>query len=195
MRVMIHRLKFDRNRFLSFDISPDEWIAKLGPSYLFMLDEPRWREFWPDINGQFFNDSDGNDLPKVPDICVWFMQNLVLSSSAREGLECEHSDWISGCGELLPLKCEGIDYYLWHIIHTASDDLVDEKLSERLVEESGHIELGKLVFKPDIEVQYPVFHTYYDGAQALFCTHEFREWVEKVGLQGLLFDDDLANPF
>lgn len=192
---MIYRLKFDRFRFLTFDISPDEWIAKLGASYIFQLDEPCWSEFWPEINGRFFNDSDSTDLPKVPDISVWFMQNLVLNSAARESLERDHPEWIESAGEILPIKCERIDYYVWHITCFAADDCIDHSLSERLVEESGHTELKNLAFKPDFNPKYPVFHTDYDGGQALFCTNSFRDWVDAAGLQGLVFSEDLVNPF
>lgn len=192
---MVYRLKFDRERFLSFDITPEQWMEKLGPGYLFMLDEPRWSEFWPTMNGQFFNHSDGDDLPKVPEICVWFMHDLVLNADAREALERDHPEWIRGCGELLPVKCEGIDYYAWHITHISADDCVDETRSQRLVEESGHIELQSLAFKPSAKFEQPLFHTSYDGARALFCTDEFKHWVEGRGLKGLVFDTRLTSPF
>lgn len=176
---MIYRLKFDRSRFLCFDVSPDEWLEKLGPRYLFQLDERDWSAFWPTINGQFFNDSDGDNLPKVPDISVWFMQNLVLNEKARALLQSEHPEWAKGCGELLALQCEGIDYSAWHSTHIVSDECIDQSKSQRTVEESGHIELQALAFKADAIFEQPLFHCNFDDAQALFCTQEFKYWAEK----------------
>ncbi|WKT60941.1 hypothetical protein Q2E61_01690 [Microbulbifer thermotolerans] len=192
---MIYRLKFDRNRFLSFDITPEQWMEKLGPSYIFMLDEPQWSDFWPPINGQFFNHSDGDKLPKVPEICVWFMHDLVLNAEVRKALEQDHPEWIQSCGELLPIRCENIDYYVWHITHIVDDKCIDNTRSQRLLEESGHIELQALAFKPCAESDLPLFHTHYDGARALFCNDTFKQWVDGRGLQGLVFDTQLANPF
>lgn len=194
---MIYRLKADRNRFLLFDVSPDEWLEKLGPDYFFMLDEPEWSSFWSTINGCFLNEaeSSGGSLPAVPDIGVWFMQNLVLTKQAHTALMTTMPEVFSAAGEVLPVYCEGIEYSLWHISSVAGDSVIDEFASSREVEPSGHIELLSLAFKPDAEFPSPVFHTAYDGGKGLFCTQEFKDWVEAAGLNGLVFDTDLANIF
>lgn len=193
---MVYRLKTDRNRFLLFDVSPDEWLEKLGEDYIFLLDEPQWASFWPAINGVFYNHSDvSGDLLAVPDVSVWFMQNLVLSDKAYNVLQQEGPESVLQAGEFLPVSCEGVQYWIWHISSFADDSTVDDQASAREVEPSGHIELSSLSFKAGAEFPSPVFHTAYDGGKGLYCTQAFKDSIEAIGLTGLVFDTDLANIF
>lgn len=193
---MVYRLKTNRNQFLMFDVSPDEWLEKLGEDYIFMLDDPQWTSFWPSINGVFFNQSEvSGELPAVPDVSVWFMENLVLSDKAYNVLKLDGPESVLQAGEFLPVSCEGVKYWVWHITSFVDDSAVDDQLSVREVEPSGHIEVSNLTFKAGAEFTSPVFHTSYDGGKGLYCTQGFKDWIEAVGFAGLVFDTDLANIF
>lgn len=194
---MIYRLKSDRERFLIPDIDPDELAQKLGPDYFFMLAEPRWAGFWKDINIGFHNDSESGALPALPDVSVWFMSHLVLSVDARSRLELsltEQGVSLDDLGELLPVSCEGIEYFLLHVTNTVEDEAIDIEASGRTVEASGHIEVAALAFNDD-QIGAPLFHTSFDGEKGLFCTESFKAMLESLRLSGLVFDEYLASIF
>ena len=187
---MIYKLRFDRSRFLSFDISPDVLEESFGPDYFSLLEQPQWKSFWQPLPVEFFDDSDKHDVTKPPDITLWFTDQLVVNQKAYEAL----NDTLSSYGEWLPLQCEGLPYWLLHITRTTGMDAVDSA-SVRRVEESGYIDVKKLQFNPSAVKDLLLFKSEFDDGKNIFCSDEYRTLIEEHGLQGLVFSKDLASIF
>lgn len=106
---MIYKLRSDRFRYLNFYIEPYDVELILGD--YFLLDELEWVSFWKPLNGCFSDDSDNQNIIKIPDITVWGNHNcLVLNQTAYECLQTH----LRAVGELLPITSEGISYWLFH---------------------------------------------------------------------------------
>ena len=186
---MIYKLRYDRFNYLVFEIMPDEVEEKLGD--YFILDEPLWTDFWKPLNAIFFDDSDNKNVITPPDITCWFIDRLVLNEKAYQLL----SKRLAPYGELLPVKCEGVPYWVLHITKLTKMDAVDEDNSERVIEESSYIDMKRLVFKEDKVKDLLLFKTEFDDYKNIYCSEQFKGLVEDAGLEGLVFSTDLASIF
>ncbi|PUA26447.1 MAG: hypothetical protein B0W54_22065 [Cellvibrio sp. 79] len=184
---MIFKLRWDREKFLTFDISPDDIEYVLGD--FFLLDEPLWSEFWKPLNATFFDDSDNGKAIKVPDITVWPGNAcLALNAIALEKL----NHYLKGYGELLPIESEGNPYWLFHSTKQTNLDLVDLEKSARTISETGYVEMQALTFNEKKCADELIFLSEFSDYRDMYCTEEFKQLVESNGLKGLYFSTDLA---
>jgi len=188
---MIYKLRFDRTKYLTFEILPDELEEKFGADYLFMLDEPTWLSFWKPVNAKFIDMSDRKNVTIPPDITCWFTDQLVLNENAYTQL----SEHLKPYGEFLPVMCEGIPYWLLHVTCLTGMDVVDEVQSNRHIEEGGYIDVNRLTFKEERVKNLLLFKTEYNGYKNIYCTELFKQLVERNNLSGLIFNPDLAALF
>lgn len=186
---MIYKLRFDRSKYLAFDISPEEIEEKLGD--FFILDEPIWSDFWKPLNAKFYDDSDKKNVTTPPDITCWFVEHLVLNEKAYRSL----NDELESYGEFLPVKSEGVPYWVLHITKHTGLEAVDEEKSDRSIEESGYIDMKHLTFNENEVKDLLLFKTEYDSYKNIYCTVRFKDLVEKAGLEGLVFSTDLVSIF
>jgi len=186
---MIYRLQMDRFKYLAFDITPEELEKQLGPDYFFLLDEEKWLPFWHPLSAEFYNDGDARSTPKLPDVCCWFTDNLVLSEKAYT-LLCHK---LSSCGEFLPVEYKGNRYYIFHVTAEVGMEAIDQNMSQRVVEESGFVDVKKLIFKQDVVVDELVFRSTYTANKGVFCTESFRQMIEEASFEGIHFSTDLAE--
>lgn len=184
---MIYKLRGDRQNFLSFDIDPLQIELMLGD--YFLLHQPTWADFWTPLNASFYDDSDGQNAIKVPDITVWGTENcLALNQKAYEHLKAH----LVNFGELLPIECEGIPYWLFHSTNKTGMEFVDLDQSARQVDEVDYVEMQALVFKEKALKGQLVFQTEFSNYRNMYCTEELKTLVEKLELKGLYFSTDLA---
>jgi hypothetical protein len=184
---MIYRLRFDRFNYRVFDISAYEIEFMLGD--MFLLDEPLWREFWKPLCAQFSDDSDNQNVMKLPDITCWFTDRLALNKTAYDAL----SSALEPYGELLPVTCEGVPYWIMHVTQRTGMDVVDLTKSQReVIEECEYIGMQALAFKEEKLKDLLVFQTEFSGYRNIYCTEKFKTLIEATGLKGLLFSTDLA---
>ncbi len=188
---MIYKLRYDQSNFLVFNIPADELIEKFGEDYFLLLNEPIWADFWKPLNVEFFDESDSGTVTTPPDITCWFIEQLVLNEKAYQLL----SEDLETCGEFLEVKCEGIPYWVFHVTCRTGLDSVDESKSERQIEESGYVDMKKLVFREDSVKHILLFKTEYDSYKNIYCTDKFKSLVENHALKGLVFNTDLASVF
>lgn len=95
-------------------------------------------------------------------------------------------------GEVLPVQAEGNNMMLFNLLTfgqeqkemciTKYEDGFEAGL-ELLTFEQGDVQ-NKLLFKSKLE-----------GAQKVYCTDEFRNIIQNNKLKGLVFDEDLLDPF
>ncbi len=142
---MIYKLRYDRTKYLVFNIPPDELVEKFGGDYYFVLEEPEWSGFWKTLNVEFFDESDSKTVLSPPDITCWFIEQLVINEKAFKCL----SDPLEEYGKFLPISCEGIPYWVFHVTCKTGLDKIDESTSKRVAEDSGYIDMRSLVFRED----------------------------------------------
>ncbi len=184
---MIYRLRFDRFNYMVFDIWPDEVEAKLGD--MFILHEPLWKTFWKPLCAQFTDDSDKHNVIKLPDITCWFTDRLALNQTAYDAL----ASLLEPYGELLPVTCEGVPYWILHVTKKTGMEVVELTKSHReVIEEADYIGMQSLVFKEEKLKDLLIFQTEFSGYKNIYCTEKFKALVEAAGLKGLLFSTDLA---
>ena len=186
---MIYKLRFNRSKYLVFEIMPAEIEEKLGD--YFVLDEPVWSDFWKPLTSRFIDFSDEKNVIKPPDITCWFTEQLVLNEKAYRAL----SNDLSPYGEFLKTKCEGVTYWVLHVTKKTGIDVVDEIKSERVVNESGYKDIKKLIFKESLVGDFLLFKSAYDDYKNIYCNTRFKQMVELADLHGLVFNIDLASVF
>lgn len=185
---MIYKLCSDRKSYMSFHISPDEIEAKLGD--YFLLDEPLWKPFWKSIEARFQDDSDKKNVITPPDITLWYTSNnLALNQKAYDSV----GDLLESYGEWLPVTCAGNSYWLLHTTKKTDMSAVDLKNSERTIDEGEFIDLKKLRFDEREVEDLFIFQTPYSGYRNLYCSDTFRVLIEKAGLKGLVFSENLVS--
>lgn len=185
---MIYRVKYDRQNYMVFDISADEIEYGLGDIFLLYDSASSWSEFWKPLNGRFLDDSDSQQLVKVPDVSTWFINELVLNDDAFSKLSVH----LSKCGEFLPVAVEGIPYWILHVNKFIDMHAIDESKSERFLDAANCINLVSLTFNESEISDLLLFRTEYTGYKNLYCTEKFKSLIESSGLKGLLFSTDLA---
>jgi len=188
---MVFKLRFNRSDFLVFDVSPEELEDQFGEDHFFLLDEPIWASFWKPINAQFHDDSDGQNVAALPDITCWFTDQLVLNKQAYQKL----GSTLEPYGEFLPVQYERTSFKILHVTKLTGLEAINQDESDRLVEESGHIEINKISFKDDAIRDLLLFKTEYDGYKNIYCSNKFKDLIEGSKLNGLIFNADLASVF
>lgn len=185
---MIYKLRADRSHYLNAYLSPDEVEARIGD--YFLLDEPEWKDFWQPMEITFQDDSDKRNVITPPDITLWFTSNnLILNQKAYAALKDELAEY----GELLPVSCEGVPYWLCHVTMETGTDAVDLSQSDRFVDEGEYVNLKKLAFKEQAVKDLLMFQSEYTGFVNLYCTDRFKTLLQQHDLRGLLFLTDLIS--
>jgi hypothetical protein len=185
---MIYRLRFDRFRYLTADISRRDIAEKHGDP--FILDSREcWGDIWKPLNIVFHDDSENNDVAKPPDITLWFTSEIICNTKAYEILNSELSEY----GEWLPVSCEGIPYWLLHVTKKTGMEAIDQSKSSRTVDETGYPDIQALSFVEEEISDLLIFKSEYSDFDNIYCTERFRTLVKESGLNGLLFSEDLEQ--
>ena len=185
---MVYKLRFDRFNFMEFNLSPTEIKGKLGD--MFILDNSeQWAEFWSPLNGEFFDGSDAGNVIKLPDISLWFTNEIVCNERAYNKVKKNLETY----GEWLPICIEGVQYWLLHVTQKTGVDFVDRKNSERTINPIGKVDLIKLSFNESMIDDLLIFKTEYNNFKNIYCTEKFKLLVESNNLKGLIFSDDMTN--
>ena len=185
---MIYKIVADRQDYMNAYLDPLEVEATLGD--FFLLDKPFWSDFWKPVIIKFHDDSDGQRLTKIPDITVLeTTSNLICSAKGKKAI----GDLISNFGEWLPVLCEGIEYWLFHLTNTLPIDVIDTKQSERTIDVVGYTEAQRIVLKEGSLPELAVFNTEYNGKHNIYCTDGFYAVIKEVKLVGLRFSMDHSN--
>lgn len=184
---MIYKLRTDHSKFLNFYIDAMHIELMLGD--FFLLDKPIWTDFWQPLHVTFSDDSDDQNVIAVPDVAEWFGHNcLGLNQRAYEVLKPH----LETCGELLPVQCEGIPYWVFHSTLKTGMEHVDLANSASTTDETGFINTQALVFKEETLTNKLIFQTEFNNYRNMYCTEEFKSLVESASLKGLYFSTDVA---
>lgn len=172
-----------------FDIPPDNIEYMLGD--IFLLNDPTstWSDFWKPLPGKFTDWSDKKNVLKIPDITVWFTNEIVLNKKGYEDL----ANSLNNYGEFLPITVEGKPYWVLHVTKFVTEDAINTLHSTRIIDEAECITVEDLAFNEQAISDLFIFRTEFTGYKNIYCTEKFKTLIETAGLRGLLFSTDLAG--
>jgi hypothetical protein len=187
--MSIYKLKSDYANFYSFIIENTEIFSKMPSFSPKFKAKPRLQD-WVEPHGKFFQ-SDNYQAKgiNIPDITTWLLGNLVLNEIAYKALH----RYLENLGEFLPVRCEGIKYYIFNTLKIISDDVIDQENTKSTIESGVNMGLESLQFffaKINNEL---VFKTNADKLAALYCTDKFKELMATHNLKGLTFATNLVS--
>ena len=117
------------------------------------------------------------------------MSCLVINEKAKKAL----TPFTEKFGELLALKN---DCYLFNCLTSLGGDTVDPKKTSVSLDDINSAHIPKtLEFLPDKIIGQSIFKPGFALNTFLICQDDFRETVINAGLNGLMFDENLAQMF
>ena len=114
--------------------------------------------------------------------------NLNMSIESAELLK----ERLANFGEFLPVKAEGNSMVLFNLL-TFGQEQKDMCLTK--YEDGFEDGLELLTFEQDNIQNKLLFKSKLEGAQKVYCTDEFKNIIQSNNLKGLVFDEDLLDPF
>ena len=99
---------------------------------------------------------------------------------------------LANFGEFLPVKAEGNNMMLFNLL-TFGQEQKDMCLTK--YEDGFEDGLELLAFEQDNIQNKLLFKSKLEGAQKVYCTDEFKNIIQSNNLKGLVFDEDLLDPF
>lgn len=99
---------------------------------------------------------------------------------------------LANFGEFLPVKAEGNNMILFNLL-TFGKEQKDMCLTK--YEDGFEDGLELLTFEQDDIQSKLLFKSKLEGAQKVYCTDEFKNIIHSNNLKGLVFDEDLLDPF
>jgi len=186
----VYRLKSMVNSYEVIDLDIFEFAEIIGDEDLSLVrSQPRTNESllntWVTPSCSFSKEY--KQAGQHPDISFWGAY-LVMSAGAKN----EMYELLSDFGEFLPLKVEGVDFYLFNCLTFGLEDkqLCILKYTEGL--EDG---LESLAFDTqDVQLK-PIFKSKLQGSRTLFANEDFKQCYELNNFSGLRFDTELLNIF
>jgi len=143
-------------------------------------------DMWRNVGTSFTKES--KTASTRPDLMIWSGGALYLSEKAHEALK-EHLDKE---GEFLAIEVNGAQGYIFNCLEFAQEDS-DYTVSRYC--DGEVVGLENLEFKQaDISARI-LFKSQREGCGTLFCAEIFKDLCVSNGLHGLIFDQQLLNPF
>lgn len=184
----MYKLKPDYEHFYSFIIENTELFSKMPSFSPKFKAKPRLQQWVEPQAGFFQSDNYRAKGVNTPDITTWLLGNLVLNEKAFTTLK----ESLENLGEFLPVNCEGIQYYVFNVLHVISEDAIDQENTHSIIESDVNMGLSSLKFIGDKIINELVFKTNADKLASLYCTNTFKQLIEKHQLKGLIFETNLT---
>ncbi|WP_193051168.1 hypothetical protein [Pseudoalteromonas undina] len=163
------------------DLEPDT-VLKMFMSA--SLNNIEFSHLWPEgLNFDYFGKAKKQDY----DISL-LGKFLIMKMPVYELLK-EH---LASFGEFLPVKAEGNNMMLFNLL-TFGQEQKDMCLTK--YEDGFEDGLELLTFEKDDIQSKLLFKSKLEGAQKVYCTDEFKNIIHSNNLKGLVFDEDLLDPF
>lgn len=141
---------------------------------------------WIPVDVKFESDNKKNI---TPDISVWNLSCLVLSTKAYNALK----ETLNPTGEFFTLNN---DFYLYNCLESMNADSIDVNKTKIKIEEmeSNHIP-ESLGFLPEKIKGKPLFKPGFLENSFLVCQYSFKKIAEDNQLKGVIFEENLAQTF
>lgn len=186
---MIYRVFADKVNYMYFGFDDRELIKKM-PSFniLNLAKGMSFADQWVRPAGKFMVGDEGSAI--VPDVSQWIPSSLVLNEKAHTEL----ADILLMCGEVLPVECEGFNYYYFNATDPLDNTFIKQDVSAIQYEDGIWMGVEKLVFDEAkvAALNLPLFKIQYDRGLRLYCSEQFKMVYEKSNLTGLIFSTALV---
>ncbi len=183
--MSVYKFFSNLDGFMSFSISAEELIAKMGGRFNPRFNAKPCAQDWQKPSCYFFSEA---GYTKIPDITCWAIGCLVLNQKAYDTIGVA----LASYGEFLPAECEQIPYYVFNALNVVNDEAVNQSTSKQDIELGVFMGVKSLAFHEIQLKESLVFKTNFDKKVSLFCTDVFKKLVENNKLQGLTFCQDLV---
>ncbi|MGY5585164.1 hypothetical protein [Vibrio cincinnatiensis] len=187
----VYQLKEMPYEYKALQLGPTELFAAIGKQHLMTMHRQRSQntslvKIWKNVAAAF-DDVLGQDS-RIPDVSLWAMAYLVLSSRAYELLE----PTLKNEGEFLSVSMGEEQVYIFNCLSFGKEDesVCVKKYLDGI--EDGYATLH--FDESDIEKRY-LFKSRLEGCQRLYATDSFKRLCEYYDLQGLRFEEDLLGVF
>lgn len=121
----------------------------------------------------------------TPTITLFATGVLVFDKQAYNAFVNE----LAPCGEFLPALINGEDHYLLNPLYVIPDEAVDYTNAVEKVDSGVHLGQSNIVFDEEFlnTNKIMVFKTKVDKLIFSYCTQQFKDRYETLGLSGLVF--------
>ena len=188
----IYKLSFNYLDYLNLDINKKKLMLSVGKgiggSKAFMSygwDNLSLKDAWIDI-GASFVEVEGLSLSKRPDITTWNGANFVLSPKAYGLLE----QTLRKYGEFLPITIDDEEYQVFNCLNVVH---ADKEKSESDIVDGLWMGVKSIGFKDEDIKSNLIFKSRFDRCGSIYCGDEFKQLIEELKLEGLLFLKDLVK--
>ncbi|WP_439176796.1 hypothetical protein [Cellvibrio sp. ARAG 10.3] len=177
---------------MEFTTDLEEMLDEIGPEVgdlefmQFSRHNLRLADHWKNFFGTFKKIQ--SEATAIHDITCWRGATLVLSESASNSLK----HILQPNGELLPITCNGENYYIFNCLSRAE---IDKSKSKQLNLKEGLIEFENIKFEESSIQGKALFKSKDEGCTATFCTNEFVDLVMNLGMKGVRFSENLTEIF
>ena len=163
------------------NLSPDTTLTMFMSS---ARDNVEFRHLWhEELNFDYFGKAKEQDY----DISL-LGRFMIMKMPVYESLK----DHLTNFGEFLPVKAEGTPMMLFNLL-TFGLEQKDKCLTK--YEDGFEDGLELLTFEQnDIQDKF-LFKSKLEGAKKVYCTDRFKNIIQGSQFKGLVFDEDLLDPF
>lgn len=191
---MIYKLFNNEKQFVQIVIDKMKLFSALQADEKYLIDclqlglsDRLLAPIWNDkVEGEFEKLPLYPKADQVPDIFVWSGSSLIMTDYAHAGLKLALADY----GEFLPVSIQGNLFYIFHILAVVS---VDKERSQFEAPHGSATKTIELVFDSVGLENKELFRSFYDGLGGIFCTEAFMKTCQELGLNGLIFEEDIAK--
>lgn len=190
--MKIFKILRDSDHYMEFSTDLEDMLDELGPKVgelefmHFSRHNLRLGEHWGNFSGTFKKVR--SSASQIPDISSWRGATLILSTQAKDLL----GEQLTSCGELLPISCNGIPYYIFNCLELAS---LNKNLSKQTPLEHGLIEFQEIVFNENDIAGKLLFKSQDEGCTSIFCGEAFAKLLDQTNLKGLKLSENLSDIF
>lgn len=183
---MIYQLSKDFENTYSLLIDGTELYSKI-PTYSPRFFATARAANWVKPEGSFYRSENfkGPD-GATPNITLFATGVLVLDKRAYNAIVNE----LVPCGEFLPALINGDDHYLLNPLYVIPDEAVDCNNAVEKVDAGVHLGQSNVIFDEGFlnANGILVFKTKVDKLIFSYCTQQFKDQYEALGLVGLIFE-------
>lgn len=195
--MKIFRLERDREQFMYFTFDELDLAYKMDEFGSTQFGSPLTYE-WVKPRGLFHLsiniDTNEPESYAVPDMTQFLGTPLIINDKVKSLLEPH----VGSEGEFFDIDCETKPYWFFNTTISFDDSVIDlENSSAVYLEDPSqpgsnvYMGVSSLVFKADADFKGAnLFTVKYDGQTQLYCTEDFKKFVEDNAITGMSFSDN-----
>lgn len=186
---MIYKLLPNLRQFKQFTLDEDEIEEKLGDECLIFMDSrpTRYLGDWKPLQVAFFEEfPGGSDIKQRPEIMPDFLGKLFMNQRAHDALKL----LLDAAGECLPVSFDKEQGFIFNPLVIAEElDAVD---NSKVIRDRWDALVSPAFVEQKLQSA-PIFRTALDDYRGIYCTSDLKHAVEKAGLKGVTFSEDLRD--